>query len=127
VPWWYVLADAAVSGTLACRTGYMLAKTLVERRAASGVAWFLIDDLSRMSRNTIESLRLGELADETVVRVIGASDGFDSANPQSSLLLPVLGSMNEAFIAQHARRRPTAWTYTRSCSSGRLAAAAATR
>jgi DNA invertase Pin-like site-specific DNA recombinase len=41
-----------------------------------------------------------ELADETGVRVIGASDGFDSANPQSSLLLPVLGSMNEAFITQ---------------------------
>jgi site-specific DNA recombinase len=100
VPWQYVLADAAVSGTLACRTGYTLAKSLVERREESGVAWFLIDDLSRMSRNTIESLRLGELADATGVRVIGASDGFDSANPQSSLLLPVLGSMNEAFITQ---------------------------
>ena len=100
MPWQYVLADAAVSGTLACRTGYTLAKSLVERREESGVAWFLIDDLSRMSRNTFESLRLGELADETGVRVIGASDGFDSANPQSSLLLPVLGSMNEAFITQ---------------------------
>ncbi|MFM7033783.1 MAG: recombinase family protein [Planctomycetia bacterium] len=100
VPWKYVLADAAVSGTLACRTGYTLAKSLVERREESGVAWFLIDDLSRMSRNTIESLRLGELANETGVRDVGASDGFDSANPQSSLLLPVLGSMNEAFITQ---------------------------
>jgi DNA invertase Pin-like site-specific DNA recombinase len=100
VPWQYVLADAAVSGTLACRRGYTLAKILVEQRNKSGVAWFLIDDLSRMSRNTIESLRLGELATETDVRVIGASDGFDSANPHSSLLLPVLGSMNEAFITQ---------------------------
>ena len=100
VPWHYVLADAAVSGTLACRRGYTLAKMLVEQRAESGVSWFLIDDLSRMSRNTIESLRLGELAAETGVRVIGASDGFDSDNPQSSLLLPVLGSMNEAFITQ---------------------------
>ena len=36
----------------------------------------------------------------TGVRVVGASDGYDSANPQSSLLLPVLGSMNEAFITQ---------------------------
>jgi DNA invertase Pin-like site-specific DNA recombinase len=100
VPWQYVLADAAVSGTLACRTGYTLAKTIVERRDKFGVTWFLIDDLSRLSRNTIESLRLGELAGETGVRVIGASDGFDSANPQSSLLLPVLGSMNEAFVTQ---------------------------
>ena len=100
VPWCYVLADAAVSGTLACRTGYTLAKTIVERRDEFGVSWFLIDDLSRLSRNTIESLRHGELAEETGVRVVGASDGYDSANPQSSLLLPVLGSMNEAFITQ---------------------------
>ena len=100
VPWHYVLADAAVSGTLTCRTGYTLAKTIVERRDEYGVSWFLIDDLSRMSRNTIESLRLGELAAETGVRVVGASDGFDSSNPQSSLLLPVLGSMNEAFVNQ---------------------------
>jgi hypothetical protein len=100
VPWHYVLADAAVSGTLACRTGYTLAKTIGERRDEFGVSWFLIDDLSRMSRNTIESLRLGELAAETGVRFVGASDGFDSSNPQSSLLLPVLGSMNEAFVTQ---------------------------
>jgi DNA invertase Pin-like site-specific DNA recombinase len=100
VPWLYVLADAAVSGTLACRRGYTIAKALVERREDFGVEWFLIDDLSRMSRNTIESLRLGELATDTGVRVVGASDGFDSSNPQSSLLLPVLGSMNEAFVTQ---------------------------
>jgi len=79
IPWQYDRADAAVSGTLSCRRGYAIAKTLVERRAETGAAWFVIDDLSRMSRNTIESLRLGELAANTGVRVIGASDGFDSA------------------------------------------------
>ena len=100
VPWCFVLADAAVSGTLACRRGYTIAKSIVERRDEFGVSWFLIDELSRMSRNTIESLQHGELAESTGVRVVGASDGYDSANPQSSLLLPVLGSMNEAFITQ---------------------------
>jgi site-specific DNA recombinase len=100
IPWEYVLADAAVSGTLACRRGYMIAKALVERRQESGASWFLIDDLSRMSRSTIESLRLGELTADTEVRLVGASDGFDSANPQSTILLPMLGSMNEAFIHQ---------------------------
>jgi len=35
------------------RAGYTLAKTLVERRDEFGVSWFLIDDLSRLSRNTI--------------------------------------------------------------------------
>ena len=100
MPWCFVLADAAVSGTLACRRGYTIAKTIVERRDVFGVSWFLIDELSRMSRNTIDSLQHGELAASTGVRVVGASDGYDSANPQSSLLLPVLGSMNEAFITQ---------------------------
>ena len=36
VPWEYVLADAAVSGTLACRRGYTIAKALVERRQETG-------------------------------------------------------------------------------------------
>ena len=64
-PWEYVLADAAVSGTLACRRGYTIAKALVERRQELGASRFLIDDLSRMSRSTIESLRLGELTADT--------------------------------------------------------------
>ena len=100
IPWQYVCADAAVSGTLSCRRGYAIAKMLVERRAATGAACFVIDDLSRMSRNTIESLRLGELAADTGVRVIGASDGFDSANQQSKLVLPMMSSINEIFIDQ---------------------------
>jgi hypothetical protein len=70
------------NGTLSCRRGYAIAKMLVERRAETGAAWFVIQDLSRMSRNTIESLRLGELAADTGVRAIGASDGFASAGQQ---------------------------------------------
>ena len=100
IPWQYVCADAAVSGTLSCRRGYAIAKMLVERRAETGAACFVIDDLSRMSRSTIESLRLGELAADTGVRVIGASDGFDSANQQSKLVLPMMSSINELFIDQ---------------------------
>ena len=95
VPWQYVMADAAVSGTLACRTGYTLAKTIVERRDEFGVTWLLIDDLSRMSRNTIESLQHGKLAEATGVRVVGASDGYESANP------PVLASAPRARL-EHA-------------------------
>jgi DNA invertase Pin-like site-specific DNA recombinase len=100
VPWPYVLADAAVSGTLSCRRGYTIAKRLMDQRAESGVAWFLIDDLSRMSRDTIESLQLNELAQETGVRVVGVSDGFDSESPHSPILLPVMGSMNAAHVTQ---------------------------
>ncbi len=94
IPWHYVCADYAVSGTLACRRGYTVAKMLVERRAVTGVAWFIIDDLGRMNRNTLESLRLGELVEATQVRLIGASDGFDSSNQQSKIMLAMMSSFN---------------------------------
>lgn len=100
IPWQYVCADAAVSGTLSCRRGYAIAKMLVERRAETGAACFVIDDLSRMSRNTIESLQVGELAEITGVRIIGASDGFDSSGQQSKIMLPMMSSFNEVFIDQ---------------------------
>jgi site-specific DNA recombinase len=100
IPWHYVCADYAVSGTLACRRGYTVAKMLVERRAETGVAWFIIDDLGRMNRNTLESLRLGELVEATQVRLIGASDGFDSSNQQSKIMLAMMSSFNEVFIDQ---------------------------
>lgn len=100
IPWCYVCADYAVSGTLACRRGYIVAKMLVERRAETGVAWFIIDDLGRMNRNTLESLRLGELVEATQVRLIGASDGFDSSNQQSKIMLAMMSSFNEVFIDQ---------------------------
>ena len=43
IPWQYVLADAAVSGTLACRRGYTIVKTMLERRNEFGVTWFVVD------------------------------------------------------------------------------------
>jgi len=100
IPWHYICADYAVSGTLACRRGYIVAKMLVERRAETGVGWFIIDDLGRMNRNALESLRLGELVEATQVRLIGASDGFDSSNQQSKIMLAMMSSFNEVFIDQ---------------------------
>lgn len=58
-----------MSDTLACRRSYTVATMLVERRADTGVAWFIIDDLGRMNRNALESLRLGELVEATQVRL----------------------------------------------------------
>jgi site-specific DNA recombinase len=100
IPWHYVCADYAVSGTIACRRGYTVAKSLVERRVETGVAWFIIDDLGRMNRNALESLRLGELVEATQVRLIGASDGFDSSNQQSKIMLAMMSTFNEVFIDQ---------------------------
>jgi site-specific DNA recombinase len=98
VPWEYVCADAAVSGTIACRRGYTVAKMLLEQSAALGISWFIVDDLSRLSRNTIESLKTGELATDMGVRLVGAGDGLDIANPRATLLLPISSSYHAPFF-----------------------------
>ncbi len=104
IPWAYVFADAAISGTLACRRGYRLLKSLVECRADTRVDWLVIDELSRTNRNVIESLRLRELVRVSGVRLVGASDSFDSASEQSKILLSILATMHEMQIDQNASR-----------------------
>jgi DNA invertase Pin-like site-specific DNA recombinase len=104
IPWAYVFADAAISGTLACRRGYRLLKSLVECRAETRVDWLVIDELSRTNRNVIESLRLSELVRVSGVRLVGASDSFDSASEQSKILLSILATMHEMQIDQNASR-----------------------
>jgi hypothetical protein len=54
-----------------------------------------------MNRNALESLRLGELVEATQVRLIGASDGFDSSNQQSKIMLAMMNSF--------ARGPPADW------------------
>jgi site-specific DNA recombinase len=104
IPWEYVCGDAAISGTLACRRGYLLLKAIVEQRGQTHVEWLVIDELSRTNRNVIESLRLNELVRRAGVRLVGASDSFDSANEQSKILLSMMATMHEMQIDQNASR-----------------------
>ena len=104
IPWAYVCGDAAISGTLACRRGYLLLKTIVEQRSKTQVEWLVIDELSRTNRNVIESLRLNELVRRAGVRLVGASDSFDSASEQSKILLSIMATMHEMQIDQNASR-----------------------
>jgi DNA invertase Pin-like site-specific DNA recombinase len=104
IPWEYVCGDAAISGTLACRRGYLLLKAIVEQRGRTNVEWIVIDELSRTNRNVIESLRLNELVRRAGVRLVGASDSFDSASEQSKILLSMMATMHEMQIDQNAFR-----------------------
>lgn len=104
IPWEYVCGDAAISGTLACRRGYLLLKAVVEQRCQTHVEWLVIDELSRTNRNVIESLRLNELVRRAGVRLVGASDSFDSASEQSKILLSMMATMHEMQIDQNASR-----------------------
>jgi DNA invertase Pin-like site-specific DNA recombinase len=104
IPWEYVCGDAAISGTLACRRGYLLLKAIIEQRGQTHVEWLVIDELSRTNRNVIESLRLNELVRRAGVRLVGASDSFDSASEQSKILLSMMATMHEMQIDQNASR-----------------------
>ncbi|MFM8890124.1 MAG: recombinase family protein, partial [Planctomycetia bacterium] len=104
IPWEYVCGDAAISGTLACRRGYLLLKSIVDRCGETRIEWLVIDELSRTNRNVLESLRLNELVRRAGVRLVGASDSFDSASEQSKILLSIMATMHEMQIDQNASR-----------------------
>ena len=53
IPWRLVFADAAVSGTTADRSGYILAKKALR---IAGMETMYIDEIGRASRDAIESL-----------------------------------------------------------------------
>ncbi len=97
VPWEYVFADAAVTGTIAMRRGYVMAKTAL---TSSRITRLYIDEIGRASRDAIEALRLGRLVEQSRKRLIGVTDGFDSETAQSKLMLSIIAMLHESFIDQ---------------------------
>jgi len=97
VPWEYVFADAAVTGTVAARRGYQLAKRIMQRGPAEVGALF-IDEIGRASRDAIEALHLGKLINDARKRMVGASDGFDSFSPTAKMQLHIYAMIHELFV-----------------------------
>jgi len=100
VPWEYVFADASVSGTIANRTGYKLAKDALQHKGVGAIVNLYIDEVGRASRDAIEALRLGDLVKKTAKRMLGVSDAFDSDSEMSRLMLHMFAMLNEWFIQQ---------------------------
>ena len=99
IPWDYVFADAGVSATTSARHGYQKAKGLVDQKYGN-ITTIYIDEVGRASRDMIESLLLGQLVDKSGKRLIGVSDGFDTAMPMWKFVLSMLAAWNEYFIDQ---------------------------
>lgn len=97
LPWGLVFADAAISGTTSDRAGYRLAKRAL---GVEGLAAMYIDEIGRASRDNVETLRLGRLVARTGKRLIGVSDGFDSDNAASKMMLSIFGMVHECFVDQ---------------------------
>ncbi len=99
IPWNYVTADAAVSGTIAARRGYQLSKGLIESKTSKCQRLYL-DEIGRASRDLIEALSLGRLIENAGKRMIGATDGFDSDQTHSKQMLTVFAMLHEWFVDQ---------------------------
>ena len=98
IPWEAVFADAAVSGTIASRRGYQMAKKAIVEE--SGLSVLFLDEIGRASRDLEEVLRLGRKIDQAGKRFLGATDGFDSAIPNNRIMLANQGMMQEWFVGQ---------------------------
>jgi DNA invertase Pin-like site-specific DNA recombinase len=98
VPWEFVFADAAVTGTVASRRGYQMAKSAIGSACAAGI--LVIDELGRAARDAIEALKLGRLVEASKKRLVGASDSFDSTTAHARLLLSIYAMLHAWFVEQ---------------------------
>jgi DNA invertase Pin-like site-specific DNA recombinase len=98
IPWHFVFADAAVTGTITDRRGYQMAKEVIS--GFSDVAVMYIDEIGRASRDSIEALTLGKMIQGYGKRLIGVSDGFDTNNPTWKMMLHVFAMLQEWFVDQ---------------------------
>lgn len=99
IPWEFVFADAAVTGTTAARRAYEMAKLTVMAKPQVARALY-VDDLGRAARDAIETLTLRRMVVDNDCRLIGVSDGIDSSSPQSKLQVGFQGIMQEDFSDQ---------------------------
>ncbi|EMI24626.1 recombinase family protein [Rhodopirellula europaea] len=98
IPWNRVFADAAISGTTVNRSGYQMLRELVQSDQ-SQITRLFVDDLDRLNREQIESLRFLQLVNANNMRLTTAN-GFDSSQQMSKLTHAFKAIQNELFVDQ---------------------------
>lgn len=88
-------ADKAISGTDNSRPMYLKMQQAAGRGEFSVL---LIDDLSRLTRDSIEQATVIKRLKFQGIRIVAVSDGFDSAQKSSKLTAGMKGLMNEVFL-----------------------------
>jgi len=87
--------DSAISGSTSDRPGYLDMLKAGERQEFSVL---LIDDLSRLSRDSLESEKTIRRLEYWGIRIIGISDGYDSESRARKIHRGIKGLMNEVFL-----------------------------
>lgn len=94
-------SDAAISGSLAERPGYQRMLADAESRA-----WdvLLVDDLSRLSRDQVETTKTIRLLQYWGIRLIGVSDGLDTEQRGYKIHAGMRGMMSELYLDDLAEK-----------------------
>lgn len=87
--------DNALSGSSAERPGY---QAMLRAAEAGEFAALLLDDLARLSRDQVESERVIRRLEFRGVRIIGVSDGYDSASRTRKVTRGVRSLLNEVYL-----------------------------
>ncbi len=93
--------DQAISGSRNDRPGY---RTLLHAAELKMFDVLLVDDLSRLSRDHIESAQTIRLLKFAGIRVIGVSDGTDTARDSYKLETGLRGLMSEFYLDDLAKK-----------------------
>lgn len=94
-------ADAEWSATDSQRTEY-----LAMQKAAKAGAFdvLIVDDLSRLSRDSLEQERLIRMLKFRKIRIVSLGDGYDSNAPSEKMIRMFVGMKNEVFIDDLAKK-----------------------
>lgn len=92
-----IYTDAAISGARADRRGY---NRMLAHSAKLDV--ILVDDLSRLSRDSVECTRVVRRLTFAGVRLIGVSDGVDTARKSHKADVGLRGLMSELYLTDLA-------------------------
>lgn len=90
-----IYSDRAISGTRADRPEY---QHMLADAKARKFDILLVDDLSRLSRDQVEIEQTLRRLEHWGIRVIGVSDGYDSASKSRKVQRGVRGLVNELYI-----------------------------
>ncbi len=88
-------ADKAISGTRSDRPEYQ--RMLADAKAGD-FELLMVDDLSRLARDSVENEQTLRRLEHWGIRVVGVSDGHDSASKSRKVQRGVRGLVNELYI-----------------------------
>ena len=97
VPWSFVFADAAISGTLAARPGYQMLVKAIEAKGTVTVA--IVDELDRLFRDQEHAARFHKLLSRFGKRLI-TSNGFDSTSSDAKVTYTISSLTSDLYIDQ---------------------------